>query len=288
MPNIEPSQRVLVSGLLVSLVAHVALWGVASGFDRRPNGSRAGEAEVDAPRLETPDKPVVKLGIDDGKLDGTAWLGFKEATPHEGLKSSVDQAALTPRPGNPAEMPALSSARSPAEAVTSNAVRESAQSLSETGKALSTPPSVAASKERAESKPPRASGGSAGESGLGSDKESVAAAVKNAVRVQLGQVAAADGLDIQTRSPRWSVTTLVARRPVNPTLRITFGRDGRVVRAAFVTDGERVYSTGSPDVDEPLLSAVYSWVARGKRLEELTGQDPRGEVTIVMTVIFSG
>lgn len=286
MPNFEPSERVLVSGLLVSLAAHMALWGVASGFVRIPERSQVQSGVTETQRLE-PTKPVVKLGIDDGKVDATAWLGFRESTPHEGLKSEVEQSAMTLRPGKPAEVPSLSAAARQVPAVTSSAVRESAQSLADIAGSLSTQRPEATTKEQVESQK-AGSGGAGGGLGLGSDKESVAAAVKNAVRVRLGQVAAADGLDIQTRSPRWSVTTLVARRPANPTLQITFGRDGRVVRAAFVTDGERVYSTGAADVDEPLLSAVYSWVARGKRLEELTAQDPRGEVTIVMTVIFSG
>jgi hypothetical protein len=130
--------------------------------------------------------------------------------------------------------------------------------------------------------------GHRGDPGLAADKEALATSIRNAPTIKLGQVAAAYGLDIQTKSPTWSLVSQRTQRPANPTIKITFGRDGRVVRAEFAKDGARTYGTGSTEVDEPLLSAVYAWTARGKRLAELASQDPNGEVTIIIRVLLVG
>ncbi|MEX2218442.1 MAG: hypothetical protein WD749_06735 [Phycisphaerales bacterium] len=130
----------------------------------------------------------------------------------------------------------------------------------------------------------------AGKPGLASERESMATAVKSAPLVKPGQVVAAKGLEILTREARWSKTTLLTRRPKNPTVSITFGRDGRVRRADFVTVGERRYSTGFDDVDQPLLNAIYSWTARGAPLGELPEGEAEGGaeagITVVITIVL--
>jgi hypothetical protein len=117
------------------------------------------------------------------------------------------------------------------------------------------------------------------------DRESVALSVRRAPAVRLveGRVQAAEGLEIQTRRPRWTNTVIATRNPRTPTVEIVFGADGRVRRAAFVSDGATVYSTGFEDVDQPLLNAVYGWTARGKAIDEL---EEDGEVRILITVLF--
>jgi hypothetical protein len=52
--------------------------------------------------------------------------------------------------------------------------------------------------------------------------------------------------------------------PRNPTVRITFNRAGRVTRAEFLPGR----NTGYPEVDGPLLSAMYRWTAKGKKLRD--------------------
>lgn len=138
--------------------------------------------------------------------------------------------------------------------------------------------------------PPRTNAPAAGSGlpGIQADKEAVAAAVKKAPAVKPGQVVAAEGLDIQTIQPRWSYTTLLTRNPRNPTVKITFGRDGAVRQAEFVSDGTRVYNSGYDDVDQPLLNAIYGWKARGKALAELSAEDPEAGVTVMITIILRG
>ncbi len=297
MPKADPSQRMLVSGLIVSVVVHAALWVAASGFVRVPTvGTMSRVARV-TPSPAEPPKPVVKLGIDDGINDGLSWLGFKEETPHQGLPAPVEQAAMTPAPGTPAPpskpqaVPAISPQATP-PLISSRQVQEAAQVLSDLGAKLSqakkaTPPAPDAPPASSTSQSNSGANAQSANAGLPADKEAVGTSVKSALQVKLGQVAAADGLDIQTKSPTWSMTTLLTKRPANPTIQITFGANGRVIRASFATTGQRIHNTGWAEVDEPLLSAVYSWTARGKRLAELTSRDPSGEVTIVITVLLN-
>ena len=299
MDRPEPSQRLLLSGLIVSVMAHAALWMLAMGLVRVPVGRAVEDNQKVVPVAKRPVTPVVKLGIDDSAYSGVAWLGFKEPTPHQGLPASVDQSAMTPAPGSPqpaaaGNPPKLATDR-PVPRMASERMQEAAQALSEIGPRLAQTPrpqpesaTGAAPAQPTNVNTPGAAGGKAGEQGLASDKEAVGTSVKNAPQVRLGQVAAVNGLDIQTKKPRFSTTTLLTVRPANPTIEITFGADGKVVRASFAREAGTTYSTGSSEVDEPLLSAVYSWVARGKRLAELTSKDPKREVTILITVLFNG
>jgi hypothetical protein len=151
-----------------------------------------------------------------------------------------------------------------------------------------------------ESPAPGAGGaGGAQAPGITSDRESIAAAVRDAPTVRPGRVLAAQGLEIQTRTPRWTYTTMMTRRPRNPTVEIAFGADGRVRHADFVRDGAKVFNTGFEDVDEPLLSAIYTWTAKGKPISDLAGKagvptgggpaakESASEVRILITIIFS-
>jgi hypothetical protein len=144
--------------------------------------------------------------------------------------------------------------------------------------------------------PPSSTPGAAGEDGASSqgistDREAIATAVRGAPTIRPGRVLATQGLEIQTRTPRWTYTTLMTRRPRNPTVEIFFGPDGRVLRADFVRDGATIYNTGFEDVDQPLLSAIYTWTARGKPIDELARRAPGGgepaELRILITVLFS-
>lgn len=114
-----------------------------------------------------------------------------------------------------------------------------------------------------------------------SDRESDAASRERPVNVRAinGRVAAGEGLELRTVRPRWSTTTLLTTSPKNPVVRVRFGRDGRVKAADFV-DG---FSTGYPDVDAPLMDAIFRWRASGKRIEELPTTEAAG-VTIVLRI----
>ncbi|MCW5777365.1 MAG: hypothetical protein KIS87_13085 [Phycisphaeraceae bacterium] len=103
------------------------------------------------------------------------------------------------------------------------------------------------------------------EASIESTKESPATSTRPPVEVSPGQPVAAEGLDIETVRPRWTLVTRMTALPRNPVVRVTFGRDGRVARAEFVPGR----NTGYADVDGPLLDAVYRWRARGRALDEL-------------------
>jgi hypothetical protein len=95
-----------------------------------------------------------------------------------------------------------------------------------------------------------------------------------------GRPLAANGLEITTVRPRWPISTRVTREPANPTVRLTFGRSGRVTHVEFVK------STGFEDVDEPLRTALYQWRAKGAALASLPAvvdaslSEPGIEVTV--------
>ncbi len=127
-----------------------------------------------------------------------------------------------------------------------------------------------------------------GQPGFLTDKEASASAIANAPSVRLGRVVAAEGLNIKTRRPTWSYSTQLLRRPANPVVQITFGRDGKVRSAGFARDGAVVRNTGFPDVDEPLLNAVYAWTATGQALHDLPEDDPDAGITVTLRVILIG
>lgn len=302
----DPSNRFLIAGLILSLLAHTSIWAVASGFVRIGEQHKpAGDHAKPAPPRQPQPKPRIRLGLDDSKSTGLSWLGYAEETEHSAPLSSVNQSAMSPNPGDieqpaPAIAPPKLEKLAAAPPVRSPQLEEAAQSLADAGRKLKdairaatrppAPPPAALPSPSTPAQPqaaqPQAAQRPRGTPGLPSDKESLATSVKKAPTVKPGQVLAANGLDIQTKAPKWSYTTLRTRRPANPTVQVTFGRDGKVVRAGFVTDGTTIYSSGYEDVDEPLLSAVYSWTAKGKKLAELTSQDPDGEVTILITILL--
>jgi hypothetical protein len=122
--------------------------------------------------------------------------------------------------------------------------------------------------------------------GMHSEAEADAKSVKESPQVHLGHVLAAQGLQIATRRPRWSNTTMLTRSPRNAVVVIRFNRDGVVKYADFATVGHRRYSTGYEDVDEPLLNAIYSWTAKGEALNKLSPDDPTATVKIVLTIVL--
>jgi hypothetical protein len=99
-----------------------------------------------------------------------------------------------------------------------------------------------------------------------------------------GRPLAAAGLDITTVRPRWSISTRATRDPANPTVSITFGRSGNVIRAE-ITRG-----SGFADVDGPLLTAIYRWTAKGEPLRRLPPRsdtaEPEPGVTITLRVML--
>ena len=94
----------------------------------------------------------------------------------------------------------------------------------------------------------------------------------------LGKPLVAQGLDIRTVRPVWSVRTMLLARPRNPRVTIHFDRTGKVTLAVIEE------SSNEPDVDRPLLDAIYQWRAVGDRLLELPEEDPEATIAITLTI----
>ena len=112
-----------------------------------------------------------------------------------------------------------------------------------------------------------------GTRGLKDRREADASSVVQTLTYHPGKPIAGQGLEIATVRPRFSVTVQAISRPRNPTVRILFGRDGRVRRAEFVRVKGRRMGTGSVHIDGPLMDAIYRWTAKGVALESLGKKD---------------
>lgn len=122
-----------------------------------------------------------------------------------------------------------------------------------------------------------------GQGGNGADRESDAFSKTTPVDVRPGQPLAGKGLAIRTVAPRWTTATRVLYQPRNAVVRIKFGRDGRVLKAAYV-EGQ---DAGPPDVSGPLLDAVYRWSAQGDELLAIPVDQPQTGVVITFRIILN-
>lgn len=313
MRRADPSGRVLLLGVILSLVFHA---GLMEGF-ARSKGTRGPfgalkPTDEPKPRAATkpePSRPTpeIRLGKERSSAkDAIAWLGFEEPTEHLAPKGSVDQSPLSPNPGqasaaappartDPLHDPGASAAE---QAALNDAMARMGNRVTDVMRDIAPAPTTAAPERRgAEAKPPAPQAAEAappgaqepakqGSPGLPSEAEAIARAVKESPVVRPGQVVAAQGLEIATRTPRWSKTTLITRRPGNAVVQIAFGRDGTVRSADFVTVRGRRYSTGFDDVDQPLLDAIYTWKAKGEPLRKLPVDDPEAEVKVTLTIML--
>lgn len=118
--------------------------------------------------------------------------------------------------------------------------------------------------------------------GIVEDDESAARSATETLTVRPGKPVARAGLRIQTSFARFSVSALLLTKPRSPLVRITFGRDGRVKRAEFVPG----QTTGSADVDKPLLDSLYRWSAKGKDLTTIPANDPEAGLTLTFRIVL--
>jgi hypothetical protein len=120
--------------------------------------------------------------------------------------------------------------------------------------------------------------------GLKADDESDARSLEEPLVVRLGEPVARKGLRIRTSYARFSTSTLLLARPRSAMVRVTFGRNGKVVRAEFVPG----QTTGYEEVDKPLLDSLHRWTASGKDLLQIPVDNPDAGVTITFRIIFDG
>lgn len=130
----------------------------------------------------------------------------------------------------------------------------------------------------------------AGKEGIVSDRESAASIIQRAIKVDaktLNKPIVGKGLEITTVEPKFPASVRFTQLPKNPVLLIRFDATGRVSKVRFLTEGRRVFDTGAKVVDQPLLSAVYQWRAKGKEIEALVLDDPESFIEISMNIIFN-
>ena len=82
-----------------------------------------------------------------------------------------------------------------------------------------------------------------------------------------GRPLAAEGVELQTRRPVLDTLTQLSARFGNPLVEISFARNGRPSGARILQ------SSGDTRVDEPILDSLFRWRAKGKKLQELKGEE---------------
>lgn len=83
--------------------------------------------------------------------------------------------------------------------------------------------------------------------------------------VQPGGTIVGEGIEIKTARPNFSAVARASTLPNNPEAELTFDHTGTVVSAVIVK------SSGSDNVDAPILRSFYRWKASGKQIDELEG-----------------
>ena len=129
----------------------------------------------------------------------------------------------------------------------------------------------------------------AGKDGIVSEKESSASIIKRSEKISykdLNKPIVGKGFEIITVNPKFPASVRFTELPNNPVLIIRFDGRGRVVKVSFLTEKRREFNTGVTSVDEPLISAVYQWRAKGKQIEALTIGDPESYIEIPMQITF--
>jgi len=275
MPGTHENAR-LAAAAGASLVIHlITAWALTSAT-RPPDPSE---------RRTPPPEPQTPLGIDRSDAATITWIGFQDPAPNHAAKSTVEQAAQQIGGGQPAQ----------ATQALRQLQRRSAQSARATLDAviralrdidLSAPrqQSADASKASPQTEPaqrpqPEPAPGDPAPTRGNAEREADAFSIEDPVKIEWGKPVAAEGLEILTRKkgPDYSAFTRVSARPRPPLIEISFNDQGAVT---FV---EIMRSSGYDDVDRPLTDAIYTWRARGERIDNLA---PGGTLAVRLRIII--
>ena len=275
----ELGGRRLTLAVAVSLAAHLL---AAIALAARPG---PGEAGADPLHEVRPDPDRVKLGIRDSEATTITWIGFEDPTPHQARQATVEQAAqqigggqASPRPtSRPAPAARPRPTETPAEAAPSPVRTPEVSERPDTSFPLPAPAEDAPDEDAApnedappseEETPAQPSPQEPAETPGNAERESDAVSLKKPLKIEWGRPVAAEGLEILTRKkgPAYSAFTRSTSGRKVPLVEIWFGRDG-LVKAV-----EMVRSSGNPDIDRPLKDALYTWRARGERIDLLEGE----------------
>ncbi|MDX2114907.1 MAG: energy transducer TonB [Planctomycetota bacterium] len=133
---------------------------------------------------------------------------------------------------------------------------------------------------RPNSLPPAPAASGARELGLASDRESDATSIVSAPMRKLGQPLSGKGLEVLTRRPRFTHYSRLMGAARDPVFKILFRSDGTV------EDVELVRSSGNPDIDRPLIDAMFQWRAKGEPLTKLKPGPPQETIAIEFRVLL--
>lgn len=122
-----------------------------------------------------------------------------------------------------------------------------------------------------------------GNGGNGADRDSDAFITANRYDIRPGQPLSARGLSIKTVAPRWTTATRSRHAFRNPTVRVKFGRTGKVLWANYLPGKD----AGHPDVSEPLRDAMLRWTAQGDELSTIPPEDPDAGVVLEFKVFLN-
>jgi hypothetical protein len=85
-------------------------------------------------------------------------------------------------------------------------------------------------------------------------------------QVELGKPVARQGLELQPQRPEFTRLMKATASPGNPLVQITFGRDGRPVRARVLT------GSGDARIDHAIEVSLYRWRAKGNEIDALADE----------------
>lgn len=288
----------LLAGILASVVIHV---GAAAMFASGVSLTGDDLSEPAPPEFE---EPEIRPGINESRATTISWLGYEEPTPHEAQEANVDQPALARGPApNPAieqsGVPALPPpapkpkplaeaadlARLPTIPLPDQSLDELLAQLEATAPEATTakkPPAQPVPEQRptkpnelpdtTEAEQPSEAGGG--------PSESPATSRTKPTEIRPGEPVAMEGIEIETRRPKFTTVTRLTAAPQNPTVLVRFDANGKVVLADIIE------SSGYRNVDRPVLDAMYGWRAKGKKIDELRQKDGASTFELTFRIVL--
>lgn len=82
-------------------------------------------------------------------------------------------------------------------------------------------------------------------------------------KIRLGKPVAGYGLELKPVKPDFTLLELMSARPENPLIEISFPGSG------IPRNAKLIEKTGNKNIDDAILSSLYRWRAKGKRLADL-------------------
>ncbi len=279
----------LVVGAVIAVLVNLLLLPTVSLLDSGWSWQGIHRQRRDRPVLESPSD--IRYGTDDGRVSSVAWIPYEAyeelvAPPSRLLQPAVQQevdpvpqAPVVPDPTPP--MPPTQEQVTPQPPPPTATPRVELPPEGDVAVSLPAPPAPPAppnpdAQPVEQPTPPAADAGGRPTAAPKVDRDADPVMItERPFPVRPGQVVAAEGIEIKTARPQFSLTTALTAIPLNPIVSITFEPDGSVY------DAKIIRSSGYADVDGPVLACLYRWRAGGEALQRL-GQRFTGEWKIML------